>query len=145
MYCFIDRTKEARQSLTRTLHGTKIFKVFALLSECLFCFDVYQKIVILCDKEGVTMSYEERKILLLKSLVPFDNLGRVINSITVKSYAEIREKLSYDDFFWIVKELHQQFLIDAVIPDMELENNPEDPRNGTLQIRQEGIEYLKSH
>lgn len=91
------------------------------------------------------MNYEERKLEVLKALVSFDNLGRVINSITVKSYAEIREKLSFDDFFWMVRELHQQFLVDAIIPDAELEKHPEDPKNGTLQIRPEGIEYLKKH
>jgi hypothetical protein len=88
------------------------------------------------------MSYEERKIIILKSLVYYDNLGRVLNTITTKNYGEIREKLSFDDFFWIVKELHQKYLIDATIPDAELEKNPDDPQNGTLRIRQEGIDYL---
>jgi hypothetical protein len=91
------------------------------------------------------MSYEERKIAILETLVSYDNLGRVLNSIGLKDYAEIREKLSFDDFFWLIRELHQQFLIDAIIPDAELEKNPEDPQNGTLRIRQEGIEYLKKH
>ena len=90
------------------------------------------------------MSYEERKLEILKILAHFDNLGRVLNSATIKSYAEIKDELSFNDFFWLVRELHQQFLIDAVFSDAELENNPEDPQNGTLKIRQEGIDFLKN-
>jgi hypothetical protein len=88
------------------------------------------------------MNYEERKIEILKALVSYDNLGRILNTINAKNYAEIREALSYEDFFWLVRELHQQYLIDAIFSDIELESKPEDPQIGTLKIRQEGIDYL---
>ena len=90
------------------------------------------------------MSYEERKIEILKALSLFDNLGRVLETTSIKNYADIKENLRFEDFFWLVRELHQQFLIDAVFTDSELEKSPEDPENGTLRIRQEGINFLKS-
>jgi|WetSurMetagenome_2_1015567.scaffolds.fasta_scaffold166864_2 hypothetical protein len=90
------------------------------------------------------MNYEERKIAILKSLATYDNLGRVLRSKGISDYAALREKFSFDDFFWLVKDLHQHFLIDVIISDDELGKHPDDPLVGTIQIRQEGIEFLKN-
>lgn len=91
------------------------------------------------------MTYEERKVAILKALATFDNLGRVKGSKGVVDYAELREQMGFTDFFWLIRDLHLHFLIDATIPDEELENNPDDPQSGTVEIRPEGIEFLKTH
>jgi hypothetical protein len=102
-------------------------------------------VVVSLKNGGMAMNYEERKIAILKSLVSYDNLGRVLNSKGIQDYAELRGQLSFDDFFWLVRDLHQHFLVDAAISNDELEKHPDDPLSGTLQIRQEGIEFLKKH
>jgi hypothetical protein len=93
----------------------------------------------------MVMNYEERKIVILKSLVSYDNLGRVLNSKGAQDYGELRNQLSFQDFFWLAKDLHQHFLVDVIISDKELEDHPDDPLSGTMQIRQEGIDFLKKH
>lgn len=91
------------------------------------------------------MTYEERKVAILKALASYDNLGRVKGTKGVIDYGKLRKQMGFPDFFWLVRDLHQHFLVDAIIPDEELEKHPDDPLTGTIQIRPEGVEFLKTH
>lgn len=90
---------------------------------------------------------KENAIKVLKEIADKDNLGRVNLIPPQIKYQACRDRVSDEmssmEFFETIKYLHSKYLIDADIPDIDLTRKT-GPQNGTLQFRQEALEFLKT-